>query len=164
MSYAPNNSNVCKSAILWSHVFIWQGTLISTFYCRKYTLLSGTIMPFQTVFIFHVLSVPVCGTRSLLVQLDKIPLKSVDDSPVLTGRRGSPCVYMHAACNKSYSILFVSFIWAHIFWSWSKIARFFFIIIRCVACLDFLLLKLYVLLCVSWKLCRTQLFSSSFGQ
>lgn len=62
-------------------------------------------MPFQAVFIFHVLSVPVCGTRSLLVQRDKIPLKSVDDSPVLTGRRVSPCVYMHAACHKSYSIL-----------------------------------------------------------
>lgn len=72
-------------------------------------------MPFQTVFIFHLFSVPVCRTRSLLVQLDKIPLNSVDDSPVLTGRRVSPRVYMHAAHNKSYSILLVSFIWANIF-------------------------------------------------
>lgn len=67
-------------------------------------------MPFQTVFIFHLFSVPVCGTRSLLVQLDKIPLKSVDESPVLTGGRVSPRVYVRATRNKSYSVLLVSFI------------------------------------------------------
>lgn len=72
-------------------------------------------MLFQTVSIFHLLSVPVRGTHSVLVQLDKIPLNSVGGFPVLTGRRANPCVHMHAACSKSCSILPVSFISATLF-------------------------------------------------
>lgn len=66
-------------------------------------------MPFQTVFILHLFSGPVCGTHCLLVQLDEVPLSSVDGPQVLTDSRASPGVYTRAACHQSYSVLPVSF-------------------------------------------------------